>query len=68
MYGAEHYASVGGIIDYNAVDDEQYIINDGDIAAYQDALEGVRNALYFTTQMKLLKRSTKSRWSKSLKL
>lgn len=53
MYGAEHYASVGGIIDYNAVDDEQYIINDGDIAAYQDALDGVRNALYFTTQMKL---------------
>ena len=53
VYGAEHYASVGGIIDYNAVDDEQYIINDGDIAAYQDALDGVRNALYFTTQMKL---------------
>lgn len=53
MYGAEHYASVGGIIDYNAVDDEQYIINDGDIAAYNDALDGVRNALYFTTQMKL---------------
>ena len=53
VYGAEHYASVGGIIDYNAVDDEQYIINDGDIAAYQDALDGVRSALYFTTQMKL---------------
>ena len=53
VYGAEHYASVGGIIDYNAVDDEQYIINDGDIAAYNDALEGVRNALYYTTQMKL---------------
>ncbi len=53
MYGAEHYASVGGIIDYNAVDDEQYIINSGDIAAYNDALNGVRNALYFTTQMKL---------------
>ena len=53
VYGAEHYASVGGIIDYNAVDDEQYIINDGDIAAYNDALAGVRVALYFTTQMKL---------------
>ena len=53
MYGAEHYASVGGIIDYNAVDDEQYIINDGDIAAYQDALEAVRNTLYYTTQMAL---------------
>ena len=53
VYGAEHYASVGRIIDYNAVDDEQYIINDGDIAAYQDALDGVRSALYFTTQMKL---------------
>lgn len=53
VYGAEHYASVGGIIDYNAVDDEQYIINDGDIAAYNDALEGVRNTLYYTTQMAL---------------
>ena len=53
VYGAEHYASVGGIIDYNAVDDEQYIINDGDLAAYNDALVGVQNALYFTTQMKL---------------
>jgi len=53
VYGAEHYASVGGIIDYNAVDDEQYIINEGDIAAYNDALAGVRDALYFTTQMKL---------------
>lgn len=53
VYGAEYYASVGGIIDYNAVDDEQYIINDGDIAAYNDALDGVRNALYYTTQMAL---------------
>ena len=53
MYGAEHYASVGGIIDYNAVDDEQYIINDADIAAYNDALAGVQNALYFTTKMAL---------------
>ena len=53
MYGAEYYASVGGIIDYNAVDDEQYIINDADIAAYNDALAGVQNALYFTTKMAL---------------
>ena len=53
VYGAEHYASVGGIIDYNAVDDEQYIINDADIAAYNDALAGVQNALYFTTKMAL---------------
>ena len=53
MYGAEHYASVGGIIDYNAVDDEQYIINEGDITAYNDALAGVQNALYFTTKMAL---------------
>ena len=52
-YGAEHYASVGGIIDYNAVDHDQYTINEGDIAAYNDALAGVQNALYFTTQMKL---------------
>lgn len=53
VYGAEHFASVGGIIDYNAVDDEQYIINEGDLAAYNDALAGVQNALYFTTQMAL---------------
>ena len=53
VYGAEHYASVGGIIDYNAVDHDQYTINEGDIAAYNDALAGVQNALYFTTQMKL---------------
>lgn len=53
VYGAEHYASVGRVIDYNAVDDEQYIINEGDISAYNNALEGVRTALYYTTQMKL---------------
>ena len=53
VYGAEHFASVGGIIDYNAVDDEQYIINEGDLAAYNDALAGVQDALYFTTQMAL---------------
>jgi hypothetical protein len=53
VYGAEHYASVGGIIDYSAVDDEQYIINEGDIAAYSEALEGVRNTLYYTTKMAL---------------
>jgi hypothetical protein len=53
VYGAEHYASVGGIIDYSAVDDEQYIINEGDITAYNEALAGVQNALYFTTKMAL---------------
>ena len=53
VYGAEHYASVGGIIDYSAVDDEQYIINEGDIAAYNEALAGVQSALYFTTKMAL---------------
>jgi hypothetical protein len=53
VYGAEHYASVGGIIDYSAVDDEQYIINDGDITAYNEALAGVQSALYFTTKMAL---------------
>lgn len=53
VYGAEHFASVGGIIDYNAVDDEQYIINDADLAAYNDALAGVQDALYFTTKMAL---------------
>ena len=53
VYGAEYYASVGGIIDYNAVDSEAYMINDADIAAYNDALAGVQNTLYYTTQMKL---------------
>lgn len=53
VYGAEHYASVGGIIDYNAVDNDQYTINEVDITAYNDALDGVRTALYYTTQMKL---------------
>jgi hypothetical protein len=53
VYGAEHYASVGGVIDYNAVDHDQYTINEVDITAYNDALEGVRTALYYTTQMKL---------------
>ena len=53
VYGAEHYASVGGIIDYNAVSSKAYMINDADIAAYNDALAGVQNALYYTTQMKL---------------
>lgn len=60
VYGAEYYASVGGVIDYNAVDDEQYIINDGDIAAYQDSLEAVRNTLYYTTQMALEEKAAES--------
>ena len=59
-YGAEHYASVGGIIDYNAVDDEQYTINEGDITAYSEALAGVQNALYFTTQMALEEKAAES--------
>lgn len=53
VYGAEHYASVGGVINYNAVDHDQYTINEVDITAYNDALEGVRTSLYYTTQMKL---------------
>jgi hypothetical protein len=60
VYGAEYYASVGGIIDYNAVDDDQYIINEGDITAYNDALAGVQNALYFTTQMALEEKAAES--------
>jgi hypothetical protein len=59
-YGAEHYASVGGIIDYNAVDDEQYIINEGDLTAYKNALAGVQTTLYFTTQMALEERAAES--------
>ena len=60
VYGAEYYASVGGIIDYNAVDSEAYIINDADIAAYNDALAGVQNALYFTTKMALEEKAAES--------
>ena len=60
VYGAEHYASVGGIIDYNAVDDEQYIINEGDLTAYNEALAGVQTALYFTTQMALEEKAAES--------
>jgi hypothetical protein len=60
VYGAEHYASVGGIIDYSAVDDEQYIINEGDITAYNEALAGVQNALYYTTKMALEDKAAES--------
>jgi hypothetical protein len=60
VYGAERYASVGGIIDYSAVDDEQYIINEGDITAYNEALAGVQNALYYTTKMALEDKAAES--------
>jgi hypothetical protein len=60
VYGAEHYASVGGIVDYNAVDDEQYIINEADLTAYKNALAGVQTALYFTTQMALEEKAAES--------
>ena len=60
VYGAEHYASVGGIIDYSVVDDEQYIINEGDLTAYNEALAGVQNTLYFTTQMGLEEKAAES--------
>ena len=52
-FGAEYYASVGGIIDHSAVIPEEYIITDADITAYNDALAGVQNALYYTTKMAL---------------
>jgi hypothetical protein len=52
-FGAEHDASVGGIIDYSAVIPEEYIITDADVTAYNDALAGVQNALYYTTKMAL---------------
>ena len=52
-FGSEHYASVGGIIDYSAVIPEEYIITDADVTAYNDALAGVQNALYYTTKMAL---------------
>lgn len=52
-FGAEHYASIGGIIDYSAVVPEEYIITDADVTAYNDALAGVQDALYYTTKMAL---------------
>ena len=52
-FGAEYYASVGGIIDHSAVIPEEYIITDADVTAYNDALAGVQNALYYTTKMAL---------------
>lgn len=60
VYGAEHYASVGGIIDYNSVNQDQYTINEGDVTAYNEALSGVREALYFTTQMALEDKAAES--------
>ena len=52
-YGAEHYASIGGVVDYNSVAKEDYFITETDVNAYNDALAGVESALYFTTQMAL---------------
>lgn len=52
-FGAEHYASVGGIIDYNLVTTDDYLITEADVNAYNDALTGVQDALYYTTKMAL---------------
>ena len=52
-FGAEHYASIGGIIDYSAVVPGEYIITEADVTAYNDALAGVQDALYYTTKMAL---------------
>jgi len=60
VYGAEYYASVGGIVDYSAVDHDQYTINEVDVTAYNDALAGVQNAIYFTTQMALEEKAAES--------
>lgn len=60
VYGAEHYASIGGIIDYNAVDTNEYIITEDELNAYNDALVGVQDALYFTTQMALEEKAAES--------
>jgi len=59
-FGAEHYASTGGVIDYSAVIPEDYLITDTDIAAYNDALAGVQDALYYTTQMALEEKAAQS--------
>ena len=59
-YGAEHYASVGGIINPSSVDSADYLISDADLAAYSDALSGVQSALYFTTKMALEEKAAES--------
>jgi hypothetical protein len=59
-FGAEHYASVGGIIDYNSVATDDYLITEADVNAYNDALTGVQNALYYTTKMALEEKAEQS--------
>jgi len=59
-YGAEHYASIGGVVDYNSVAKEDYFITETDVNAYNDALAGVESALYFTTQMALENKAAES--------
>ena len=59
-FGAEHYASVGGIIDYNSVATDDYLITEADVNAYSDALTGVQDALYYTTKMALEEKAEQS--------
>ena len=59
-FGAEAVASTGGVIDYSAVIPEEYLITDADVAAYNDALAGVQDALYYTTQMALEEKAAQS--------
>jgi hypothetical protein len=59
-FGAEHYASVGGVIDYNSVATEDYLITEADVNAYNAALTGVRNTLYYTTKMALEEKAKQS--------
>ena len=59
-FGAEHYASVGGIIDYNSVATDDYLITEADVNAYNDALTGVQDALYYTTKMALEDKAAES--------
>jgi hypothetical protein len=59
-YGAEHYASIGGVVDYSSVTTEDYFITETDVNAYNDALAGVESALYFTTQMALENKAAES--------
>ena len=59
-FGAEHYASVGGIIDYSSVATDDYLITEADVNAYNDALTGVQDALYYTTKMALEDKAAES--------
>lgn len=59
-FGAEHYASTGGVISYDSVIPEEYLITPENVSAYNEAIAGVQQALYFTTKMALEEKAAES--------